>query len=76
MTIQGAKKWVQLGGDASGNILSGLINGSELPPRSRLVFVDVLPMTGNFFDGWLQVRQLANIATHYVACDTNPADQE
>ena len=37
VTIQGAKKWGQLGSDAAGKVLTGAISGSELPPRSAVV---------------------------------------
>ena len=67
-TVQGAKKFEQIGGDAADKLLDGIISGSEMAKaRSAFIIVDLHVGVGNVFDGFLLRKRSSTVPVFYFA---------
>ena len=68
-TVQGAKKFEQIGGDAADKVLESLTTGAELGKggRNAFIIVDLHIGVGNFFDGFLARRRASTVPLFYIA---------
>lgn len=66
VTVQGAKRFEQIGPDAADKLLDGIISGSEVVKgRSAVIVVDVHVGVGNLFDGFLSRRRGSSVPCFY-----------
>ena len=65
-TVQGAKRFEQIGPDAADKLLDGIVTGSELAKgRSAFIIVDLHVGVGNMFDGFVSRRRGSTVPCFY-----------
>ena len=65
-TVQGAKRFEQIGPDAADKLLDGIVAGSEaVKGRSAVIVVDVHVGVGNMFDGFVLRRRGSTVPYFY-----------
>ncbi len=67
VTVQGAKKFEQIGTDASTKVLLAVLEGVDLPPRTPILLIDLNASVGHFIDGFVEARLAVNRPLYYVA---------
>jgi hypothetical protein len=68
VTVQGAKRFEQIGSDAADKLLDGIVTGSEVTKmgRSACIVVDLHIGVGNIFDAFVTRRRNSSVPVFYI----------
>ena len=67
-TIQGARKFEQIGLSAAERILEACLDKVEMTSKGALFLVDLHPVVGNCFDAMVKKRNQFNMPVFYIGC--------